>query len=318
MDRLITIVGGSGFIGRTLTEKLARAGARLRIVARNRGRAMRLKPLADIGLIEFMAADLARPETLGPAVRDADAVVNLVGILAPSGGASFEAVHAQGAGALAQAAAAAGVRALAHVSAIGADPASPSAYGRSKADGEARVLAAFPGAAILRPSLVFGADDGFTNRFAQLIATLPVVPVIAPETRFQPVFVGDVADATIATLRRQFEGEGGGLYELGGPDILTMRQINEWLMQATGHNKPLVDVPPALAQLIAGFGFLPGAPITRDQLAMLARDNVADPALPGLAALGVAPTAMAAVAPAWLERFRPGGRFARAAGAPNG
>jgi NADH dehydrogenase len=311
MDRLITLVGGSGFIGRVLTEKLARGGARLRIVARNRGRAMRLKPLADIGQIDFLGGDLRQPASLAAAVAGADAVVNLVGILAPTAGASFAAVHADGAGMLARAAAQAGVRGFVQVSAIGADPESPSAYGRSKAEGERQVLRAMPGAAILRPSLVFGEDDGFTNRFAQLIASLPVVPVISPDTRFQPVFVGDVADAIIACLKRQFAGEPTGVFELGGPDILTMRQINEWLMQATGHAKPLVDVPSALARLIAGFGFLPGAPITADQLAMLGRDNVADPELPGLDALGISPTAMAAVAPAWLERFRPGGRFAR-------
>lgn len=309
MPKLITLVGGSGFIGRVLTEKLARRGHRLRIAVRNRARAMRLKPLADLGQIEILSADLRAPASLAAAMAGADAAVNLVGILSPSGSATFEAIQAKGAGEAARAAAEAGVRAYAHVSAIGADPKSPSAYGRSKGEGEALVRAAFPGAAILRPSLVFGEDDGFTNRFAGLIAALPVVPVIAPATRFQPVFVGDVADAIIQSLDRQFEGHAGETFELGGPDIMTMRQIQEWLMRETGQGKRLLDVPDAGARMLAAFGFLPGAPLTKDQYLMLQRDNVADPALPGLKELGIMPTALAAAAPQWLSRYRPGGRF---------
>lgn len=315
MQRLVTIVGGSGFIGRVLVERLARRGERLRVAVRNRARAMRLKPLADVGQIEIRAADLLDPPTLAAAMEGADAAVNLVGILAPSGRYGFEAVQAEGAGAAARAAAAAGVRAYAHVSAIGADPASPSAYGRSKAEGERQVRAAIPSAAILRPSLVFGPDDGFTNRFAALIASAPVVPVIAGDTRFQPVYVVDVADAIIAALDRQFEGlaqtASGETYALGGPDIMTMREILRFLAHATGHAKPFVEVPDAAARLIASFGWLPGAPLTMDQYRMLGRDNVADPSLPGLAELGITPTALAAAAPQWLERYRPGGRFAR-------
>jgi NADH dehydrogenase len=310
MARLITIIGGSGFIGRVLVERLARDGHRLRVAVRNRSRAMRLKPLADLGQIAIVNADLRAPASIDAAMAGADAAINLVGILAPSGSASFEAIHAAGAGAAARAAAAAGARAFVHVSAIGADPQSPSAYGRSKAEGERLVRAAFPSAAIVRPSLVFGSDDGFTNRFAGLIAAFPVVPVIAPETRFQPVYVGDVAEAIARALDRQFEGHAGETFELGGPDIMTMREINLYLNAATGQDKRLVDVPDGMARLMAQFGSLPGAPLTMDQYRMLQRDNLADPALPGLGSLGITPTALAAVAPQWLSRYRPGGRFA--------
>ncbi|WP_448582005.1 complex I NDUFA9 subunit family protein [Thermaurantiacus sp.] len=314
--QLVTIVGGSGFVGRVLVERLARRGTRLRIAVRNRARAMRLKPLADVGQIEIRAADLLDPPSLAAAMEGADAAVNLVGILAPSGRYGFDAVQAEGAGAAARAAAGAGVRAYAHVSAIGADPASPSAYGRSKAEGERQVRAAIPHAAILRPSLIFGPDDGFTNRFAGLIAAVPVVPVIAGKTRFQPVYVVDVADAIVAALERQLDGTApatGETFELGGPEILTMHEINAWLNAETGQNKRLVSVPDSAARLLAGFEFLPGAPLTMDQYRMLKRDNVANPELPGLAALGITPTPLAAVAPQWLDRYRPGGRFAATA-----
>jgi NADH dehydrogenase len=309
MDRVVAIVGGSGFVGRALVERLAKRGWRIRVAVRNRARAMRLKVLADLGQIDFLAADVTRPETLAPAMAGADWAVNLVGILASSGRYGFGAVQAEGAGAVARAAAAAGVKAFAHVSAIGADPASDSAYGRTKGEGEAAVRAGFPCAAILRPSLIFGEDDGFTNRFAGLIAALPVVPVIAPATRFQPVFVGDVADAILASLERQETGRCAETFELGGPDILTMRAINEWLAAATGHTKPIVDVPDFGARILAGLGSLPGAPLTEDQYRMLQRDNVVAAGAMGLAELGIAPTSLAAAAPQWLERYRRGGRF---------
>lgn len=312
-QRLVTVIGGSGFVGRVLVEQLARRGDRIRVAVRNRARAMRLRPLADVGQIEIRAADLLDPPSLAAAMEGADAVVNLVGILAPSGRYSFDAVQAEGAGAAARAAAAAGVRAYAHVSAIGADPSSPSAYGRSKAEGERLVRMAIPHAAVLRPSLIFGPDDGFTNRFAALIASAPVVPVIAGDTRFQPVYVVDVADAIVTALDRQHGGMApptGETFELGGPEILNLRAIIAWLNAATGQNKRLVDLPDAAARLIARFGWLPGAPLTMDQYRMLGRDNVASADLPGLAALGITPTPLAAVAPQWLVRYRPGGRFA--------
>jgi uncharacterized protein YbjT (DUF2867 family) len=197
------------------------------------------------------------------------------------------------------------------LSAIGADPASPSAYGRTKAEGEAGVRAAMPGAVVVRPSLVFGADDGFTNRFAGLITAAPVIPVVAPETRFQPVFVQDVALAVRMIAERLLAGETvPPLFELGGPEVMSMRQIMAFIAAATGQDKPFVDVPDVGARLLAGLGSLPGAPLTTDQYRMLQRDNVAAHGLPGLAELGIAPTPLGAVAPDWLARYRRGGRFA--------
>jgi uncharacterized protein YbjT (DUF2867 family) len=306
MDRLITLVGGSGFVGRAATETLARAGWRVRIMVRNAAAALRLKQLGDLGQVQVIAGDIRSPANLAAAMAGAHAAINFVGILKPAGGAGFDAIHATGAGNAAAAAAAAGVAQFIHVSAIGADATSPSAYGRSKGLGEAAVRAAFPAAAIVRPSLIFGAGDQFTNRFAALIAALPVVPVIAPGTRFQPVYVNDVADALAAVLA----AGAGGSWDLAGPDVLTMRAINEFLAGVIHARKPFVDVPDVAARGMAQLGFLPGAPITNDQYLMLQRDNVADPALPGLADLGIVPTPMAAVAAGWLARYRRGGRFA--------
>ncbi len=310
MSRLVTLIGGSGFVGTALAENLARQGWRIRVAVRNPARAMRLKPLGELGQISAVQADIRIPDTIRRAMEGADAAVNLVGILAEKGGQRFADVQAKGAGIAATAAALAGVRAFVQVSAIGADPASPALYGRSKAEGEAAVLAAFPAAAVVRPSLIFGAEDGFTNRFARLMALAPVIPVIAPATRFQPVAVGDVAQAIAVLLQRE---ESSGLWELGGPDILSMREIMQFIARETGQSKPFVETPDAVARLLAAFGFLPGAPLTHDQYLMLQRDNVANPALPGLADLGITAAALAVLAPEWLARYRPGGRFATAA-----
>jgi len=325
--RTVTLIGGSGFIGTALTEVFARAGWRVRILCRNPGRAQRLKPLGDVGQIGIVRGDVRIPTTLLPVLEGADAAINLVGILDEKSGQRFADVQARGAGTAAAAAVRQGVRAYIHMSAIGADPQSPSAYGRTKGEGEAAVLAACTPdgpcrAAIVRPSLVFGADDGFTNRFAGLIAAAPVIPVVAPETRFQPVFVGDLAAATLAIMGRLMNGidADGTVWELGGPDVLSMRQIMGFIAETIGAHKTLVDTPDIAARMLAGFGFLPGAPLTKDQYLMLKRDNIVShgaggTATRGLAELGIEPTAMAAVAPAWLARFRKGGRFAAAAGA---
>jgi uncharacterized protein YbjT (DUF2867 family) len=309
MDALVTLIGGSGFIGTALVERVARTGARIRVLVRNPATAQHLKPLGDLGQIEVLGGDIRSEAALGQALAGASRAVNLVGVLAPARGASFEAIHAFGAQLAADVARRQRVERFVHVSAIGADPASPSAYGRTKGEGEALVRKRFPEAAIVRPSLVFGAEDGFTNRFAALIASpLPAIPVVAPNTRFQPVFVQDVAAGILAALDRE-----GETFEFGGPEILTMREIFARLMDWTGRSKPLVDMPDAGARLLAGFGFLPGAPLTRDQYRMLQRDNIVSGACPGLEALGIAPTPMAAVAPAWLARYRRGGRFAPSA-----
>lgn len=306
MHRLVTLVGGSGFVGTALVEQLVKTGARIRVMVRRPAAAQHLKPLGDLGQIQILAGDIRSEAELARAMDGAREAVNLVGILAPGGGASFEAIHAFGAQLAADVARRAGVASFLHVSAIGADPASPSAYGRSKGEGEALVGKAFAGATIVRPSLIFGSEDGFTNRFAQLIASpLPVVPVVAPETRFQPVWVRDVAQGIVRALERP-----GEIFEFGGPEVMTMREIFRFLAREIGQEKRLIDVPDGGARLLASFGFLPGAPLTMDQYRMLKRDNIVSGHHPGLDALGIAPTPMAAVAPDWLVRYRRGGRFA--------
>ncbi|MEA3542153.1 MAG: complex I NDUFA9 subunit family protein [Pseudomonadota bacterium] len=301
-DSLVTIFGGGGFLGRQVAQALMARGARVRIAQRDLASAVKVKPLGALGQTQFVAADIRKPATVERAIVGSDIVINLVGILS----GDFEAFHHQGAAHVAQAAAAANVRALVHVSAIGADADSPSAYGRSKAAGEAAVRAAFPGATIIRPSIIFGPEDQFLNRFAGIIGAAPVIPVIGGATRFQPVYVGDVADA-IVNAAEQPDLHGGKIYEVAGPQVMTMKEINTWIAKTIGRDKPVVDVPGGVASLLA---MLPGGPITRDQLAMLGRDNVAAPGALGLDALGVAPTPMGAVADKWMVRYRKHGRFA--------
>lgn len=299
-DSLVTVFGGGGFLGRQVVQALLAQGARVRVAQRNLSTALRVKPLAGLGQIQFVAADIRKPASVATAVAGSDIVINLVGVLS----GDFDGLHHRGAANVARAAAAAGARALVHVSAIGADPESPSAYGRSKAAGEQAVKAGFPMATIIRPSIIFGPEDQFVNRFADLIRVAPVVPVIGAATKFQPVYVKDVAHAIANAAADPF---GGGTFELGGPQIFTMLELNEWIAQAIGRSRSLIPVPAALAKLIA---LLPGGPITRDQLAMLARDNVVAPDAQGLTALGVAQTPLAAVADSWLVRYRRHGRFA--------
>jgi uncharacterized protein YbjT (DUF2867 family) len=301
---LITIFGGGGFIGRYVCEALLKSGARLRVAERNPRRAWYLQPLGGVGQVSAMRADLSKPESFARAVEGADAVINLVGIFKGKLGL----VHVEGAGRLAAAAAAAGAKAFVHVSAIGADPAAESEYGRTKGLGEQAVKSAFPNATIIRPSVVFGPEDQFTNRFATL-SRFPVLPVIAPETRFQPVFVRDLGQA-IATATLDPKSFGGKTFELAGPEAATMRELNGEIAAMAGHSPELVDVPDFIAAIIAMFGFLPGAPLTDDQWLMLQRDNVPGGSLPGFKAFGIAPTPMGAVAPEWLGRYRTGGRFA--------
>ncbi len=307
-DRLVTLFGGGGFLGRYAAQALLRAGARVRVAERDPRRAYFLRPLGGLGQTQFVAADVTRPDTVARAVEGADTVVNLVGILA----GDFARIHVAGARTIAAASATAGVEALVHVSAIGADPASPSRYGQSKGQGEAAVRDAFPRATILRPSVVFGQEDQFLNRFAQLIARMPVVPIVRPRARFQPVFVGDVADAILAAGTEP--GRFGGLTaELGGPDTLTMAALQHWIAAALHRRPSFVELPDLVGSAIARAGFLPGAPITWDQWLMLGRDTVVSEGAPGLATFGVTPTPLAAIAPQYLVRYRRQGRFARRA-----
>lgn len=298
--KLVTIFGGSGFLGRYVAQALLAQGARVRVAVRNPGSAMHIKPLGNLGAVQLVATDVRKPASVARAVLDADAVVNLVGSFA-----DMDAVQHTGAGNIAKAAAAAGVSALVHISAIGADAQSEAEYGQSKAAGETAVRAAFPSAAILRPSIVFGREDQFINRFAGLIRMLPVVPVIGANTKFQPVFVGDVAKAVAAALN----GQGGEALELGGPETFSMIELNRWIARAIGRDPTFIEVPGFAAELLAkGTGWLPGAPITMDQYRMLGTDNVVT-GEDGLAAYGIAPTSLDAVAHDWLDLYRKHGRF---------
>jgi uncharacterized protein YbjT (DUF2867 family) len=301
-----TVFGGSGFLGRYVVQRLAAAGYVTRVAVRDPEGAMFLRPMGRVAQIVPLYSDLAKEATVQRAVEGAELVVNLVGILAERRTGDFTRLQAEGAGRIARLAAAAGVQRMVHVSAIGADPASPSRYASSKAAGEAAVRAALPAATILRPSLIFGAEDQFFNRFAALAQLLPFMPVIAGNTKMQPVYVGDVADAVMIGLTRA--DAAGGLYELGGPRVWTFHEILAWILVQTRRQRRLIDIPMGLARLQAALAeLLPTKPFTRDQLLLLSRDNVVTPGVPGLAELGIVPTPAELVVPAYLERFRPGG-----------
>jgi uncharacterized protein YbjT (DUF2867 family) len=283
----------------------------LRIAQRDPRTAYFLKTQGGLGQTQFVAVDVRKPETIARAVAGADAVVNLVGVLK----SDFAAIQTDGARHVAEAAARAGVAALVHVSAIGADAESPSRYGRTKGEGEAAVRAAFPQVTIVRPSIMFGREDGFINRVAAMIAgPLPVVPVLRATARFQPAFVGDVAAAIVAALRDPAIAA-GRTFELGGPDVITMAALIRWIADAIGRTPTIVELPDLVGGLISFGGFLPGAPITRDQWLMLQTDNVVAPGAATLADLGVAPTPLDTVAPGWLVRYRRHGRFTATASA---
>ena len=307
-DALVTVFGGGGFVGRYVVQALLRRGARVRIAERSPKNAYYLKAQANLGQITYVPADITQPETLTAAIAGADAVINLVGSFV-----DMQRLHVEGARNIAEAAARAGVKSLVHMSAIGADAQSKSAYGRTKGEGEAAVRQAFPKAVIVRPSIVFGREDAFINRFAALIRALPIIPVIGGKTRFQPVFAGDVGHA-VAALVADPAAHGGKTYELGGPQILSMRQINEWIATQTGRSPIFIDVPDIAAAALATLtGWLPGAPITRDQWIMLQSDNIVSAKARGLAALGVKATPLDAVARGWLLIYRRHGRFGAAA-----
>lgn len=307
-DALVTVFGGGGFVGRYVVEALLRRGARVRIAERSPKNAYYLKAQANLGQITYVPADITQPETLTAAIAGADAVINLVGSFV-----DMQRLHVEGARNIAEASARAGVKSLVHMSAIGADAHSKSAYGRTKGEGEAAVRQAFPKAVIVRPSIVFGREDAFINRFAALIRALPIIPVIGGKTRFQPVFAGDVGHA-VAALVADPAAHGGKTYELGGPQILSMRQINEWIATQTGRSPIFIDVPDVAAAALATLtGWLPGAPITRDQWIMLQSDNIVSAKARGLAALGVKATPLDAVARGWLLIYRRHGRFGAAA-----
>jgi uncharacterized protein YbjT (DUF2867 family) len=306
IDRLVTIFGAGGFIGRYVAQNLLKAGVRLRCAERDPKRAWFLQPLGTLGQIQLMSADIRDPASVERAVAGADVVINLVGILK----GDFEAFHVTGAANVARAAAETGCSGLVHISSIGADPESPSDYGRSKGLGEQAVRAAFPNATIIRPSIVFGPEDNFISRFAAMGRQLPVLPVMAPNARFQPVYVADLARA-IAAAALEPRKYGGQVYELGGPQVFTMAEINAAISRLTGREgQPVAVIPDAVGGMIAKFtGWLPGAPITMDQWRMLQVPNVVSEGAKGFEAFGIRPQPFEAVADIWLTAYRKGGRF---------
>lgn len=313
--RLVTVFGGSGFLGRHVVRALARRNYRVRVAVRRPDLAGHLQPLGSVGQIKAVQANLRYRWSVDRAVQGADAVINLVGILAPSGAQTFDAVQAFGARAIAEACRAAGVDRLVHVSAIGADAGSASAYARTKAAGEAAVFETVPGAVVLRPSIVFGPEDDFFNRFAEMARFAPALPLIGGgRTRFQPVFVGDVAEA----VARAVDGavEGGKVYELGGPEVKSFRECLELVCRETGRRRALVSVPFPVAELGAKLtGWLPGAPLTADQVELLKSDNVVSAAAEAegrtLEGIGIAPRTLAAILPTYLYRYMPKGQYDR-------
>ena len=311
---IVSIVGGSGFIGRHAVAALARRGWRIRVICRRPDLAGFLQPLGDAGQIAFVQANIRDRASLAAAIAGSRAVLNLCGILNERGKQTFDAVHVRGAEALARAAAGAGAQRFVHVSAIGADAGSPARYGRSKAEGERRVRAAFPGAVILRPSAVAGPEDRFLNLLAEMARFSLALPLIGGgKTRFQPVWVGDVA-AAIARVLEMEETE-GRTYELGGPEVWTFRELTEFVLSVTRRKRLLVPVPFALARVMAWpMQFVPGAPLTPDQVDMLKKDNVISPRAVEegrtLQGLGITPDGIEAVAPDYLTRYSPAGQFA--------
>jgi NADH dehydrogenase len=313
---LATVFGGSGFVGRHCVRALAKDGWRIRAACRRPDLAGHLQPMGRVGQIAAVQANLRYPESVQRAMAGASLVVNAVGILAPSGRQTFIALHVAGARAVARAAREAGVKRLIHISALGADAKSPARYARSKAEGEAAILEEFPDAIVLRPSIVFGPEDQFFNRFAALAEMSPLLPLIGGgRTRFQPVFVGDVA-ATIAAIAAG-RGRAGTIYELGGPEVVTFRQILDLTQTWTGRNRGYLRLPFWLAKFMAVLSKpLPLAmrPLTVDQVRMLQRDNMvsSSAATEGrtLAAFGILrPHAIGSIVPAYLEQYRPRGQY---------
>jgi uncharacterized protein YbjT (DUF2867 family) len=314
-DTLVTVFGGSGFIGRHVVRALAKREYRIRVAVRRPELAGHLQPLGRVGQIHNVQANLRYPASVEAAMRDSSIAINLVGILTQSGPQTFDAVQAEGASAVAKAAAAAGAS-MVHVSAIGADENSPSHYARTKAAGEKAVLAAVPSATIMRPSLVFGPEDEFTNRFAALARLSPALPLIGGgATKMQPVYVGDVATAVADAVDGKTKA--GAAYELGGPDVLSMREIMKLILKITDRSRMLISLPFALARLHAAFlQFAPGPlKLTPDQVELLKSDNVVSDAAKSagltLEGLGIAPDSLEAIAPQYLWRFRPAGQFQR-------
>lgn len=314
INQVVTVFGGSGFVGRNTVRALAKAGYRIKVAVRFPLGANFLPPMGTVGQIQLIKCNATDPDQVAEALRGASAAVNLTGLLFPRGAQSFEAVHVEAAETIAKAASAAGVKTLVHMSAIGADPESKSKYASTKGEGEARVRAAFPDAAILRPSLVFGPEDKFFNKFAALARFLPALPLIGGgHTKFQPVFAGDVAEAGVRCV--QDSATRGKTYELGGPNVLSFKELMQIMLRETGRRRLLVPVPFFLASIKAFFlqmpaMILPVDPLlTMDQVTLLRSDNVVSAGALTLTDLGIVPDAVEAVVPSYLWRFRAKGQF---------
>ena len=317
-SKLVTVFGGSGFVGRYVVRELAKRGWRVRIAVRRPDLVGHLQPMGGVGQIAPVLANVRSRESVAHALAHSDVVVNLVGILAEGGKQTFESVQKEGARNVAEAAKAAGVTHLVHMSAIGADPDGTSVYAKTKAAGEAAATTAYPGAVVVRPSIVFGPEDDFFNRFGGMAKISPFLPLIGGGgTRFQPVYVGDVGKFVAAAV----EGDvaGGKVYELGGPDVKTFRELMELTIEVTRRKRKLIDIPWGLAEMQAKIlQYLPNPPLTPDQVELLKSDNVVsdEAAAEGrtLAAAGIDPRAMGAILPTYLWTYRRGGQFAEPGG----
>ncbi|EDM73212.1 NADH ubiquinone oxidoreductase, putative [Roseobacter sp. AzwK-3b] len=314
MSKLVTIYGGSGFVGRYIARRLAKAGWRVRVAVRRPNEAMHVKPYGVVGQVEPVFCNIRDDASVRAVMNGADAVVNCVGTFDRKGRNNFDAVQHQGAARIARIAADEGVARMVHISAIGADPESASVYAQTKAKGERAILQAMPDAVILRPSVIFGPEDAFFNRFAGMTRFSPVLPVVGAETRFQPVYVDDVAHAAAMAV----EGKASpGIYELGGPDVSTFRALMEEMLGVIRRRRLIVNIPFRMATIMAGameigetlsLGLVPPQ-ITRDQVRSLRVDNVVSEGARGFADLGIKPTATEAVLPDYLWRFRPAGQY---------
>lgn len=315
MNKLVTIYGGSGFVGRYIARRLAKEGWRVRVAVRRPNEALFVKTYGVVGQVEPIPCNIRDDASVRAVMKGADAVVNCVGVLNAVGKNGFDAVQAEGAARIARIAAEDGVGHLVHISAIGADAGSNSDYARTKGEGEAAVRAAFPGAVILRPSVIFGPEDQFFNRFAGMSRMGPILPVVGASTRFQPVYVDDVARAAVAGVLGQAEA---GTYELGGPDVRSFRDLMAEMLTIVRRRRAVVNVPFVVARVMAfafdavqavTLGLIENKVLTGDQVKNLARDNVVSEGARGFADLGITPTAMEAVLPEYLWRFRPSGQY---------
>lgn len=315
MSKLVTIYGGSGFVGRYIARRMAKAGWRVRVAVRRPNEAIFVKPYGVVGQVEPVLCNIRSDASVRAMMQGADAVVNCVGILVRSGKNTFDAVQAEGAGRIARIAAEEGIDRMIHVSAIGADVDSPSDYARTKGEGEAAVLAHMPQAVILRPSVIFGQEDGFFNRFGSMARTSPVLPIAGAKTLFQPVYVDDVAEAAERAVQGYAKP---GIYELGGPDVESFRTLIERMLKVINRRRVIVNMPKPIAWLMAfGFdmmqaltlGLFTNNMLTRDQLRNLSVDNVVADGAMGFEDLGIEPDSMTAVLPDYLWRFRPSGQY---------